>query len=92
MLSTATMPEYLFSRTAGIVGLLERLIEDGCSHAIDTGAEQLTCALLDSVDITVPHTPHREPDAGEVPAVPPRPSSRRRPRNAVFDDRGTATA
>ena len=47
MLTDGAMPEYLFRRTGGIVGLLERLIEDGCAQAIDTGAEQLTIDLLD---------------------------------------------
>ncbi|GAA3508906.1 hypothetical protein FHR32_000254 [Streptosporangium album] len=41
MLTTGKMPEYLFARTAGIVGLLERLIEDGCTAAIGTGRELL---------------------------------------------------
>src|SRR6266511_398060 len=30
MLTGGTMPEYLFRCTTGVVGLLERLIEDGC--------------------------------------------------------------
>ena len=42
MLTDGTMPEYLYRRTNGVVGLLERLIEDGCREAIDTGAEFLT--------------------------------------------------
>jgi Bacterial TniB protein len=42
MLAGGAMPEYLFRRTSGVVGLLERLIEDGCAAAIATGREQLT--------------------------------------------------
>ena len=32
MITSGTMPEYLFRRTTGVVGLLERLIEDGCAE------------------------------------------------------------
>lgn len=45
MLATGEMPEYLFRRTRGIVGLLRRLIEDGCAKASATGEEQHTPAL-----------------------------------------------
>ncbi|GAA1146151.1 MULTISPECIES: TniB family NTP-binding protein [Streptomyces violaceusniger group] len=47
MLTEGPMPEYLFDRTNGVVGLLERLIEDGCQEAIASGEEQLTETLLD---------------------------------------------
>ena len=50
MLTGGTMPEYLYRRTNGVVGLLERLIEDGCREAIGTGTERLDQALLDNVD------------------------------------------
>jgi len=39
MLTDGALPEYLHKRTNGVVGLLERLIEDGCREAIDTGTE-----------------------------------------------------
>ena len=39
MLSGGGMPEYLFRRTGGIVGLLKKLIQEGCRHAIETGTE-----------------------------------------------------
>ncbi|GAB1339833.1 hypothetical protein ACE1SV_64230 [Streptomyces sp. E-15] len=71
MLSSGTMPEYLYERTGGVVGLLERLIEDGCREAMDCGLESLTEGLLDSVTIDLTHATDRDPDAGEVPAVPP---------------------
>lgn len=100
MLSTGQMPEYLFRRTGGIVGLLERLIEDGCGEAIDTGTERLTVSVLDGVAISLDNLPQRNPAAGEVPAVPgtaasplPKPGNARparRPRNTVFDDTGAA--
>jgi hypothetical protein len=88
MLTGGPMPEYLFRRTSGVVGLLERLIEDGCAAAIATGRENLTTALLDDIDLTV-STAGRDPAAGEVPPVPPRPARRgRKPRSTVFDDHG----
>jgi hypothetical protein len=95
MLTDGVMPEYLFARTTGIIGLLERLIEDGCAHAIDTGAERLSTDLLDGVAINLGNVPGRDHTAGEVPDVPPRPARAARkakPRNTVFDDHGTANA
>lgn len=93
MLTSGTMPEYLFRRTNGIVGLLERLIEDGCAHAIDNDAERLTVDLLDTVDINLGTIDGRDATAGEIPAIPPRTPAQRgrnhKPRNTVFDDEGT---
>jgi hypothetical protein len=92
MLTAGVMPEYLFSRTAGVIGLLERLIEDGCSHAMDTDAECLTTDLLDEVDITLAAA-GRVPAAGEVPPIPAHGHRPRRPgRNTVFDDRSHVDA
>lgn len=68
------MSEYLFRRTDGVVGLLERLIEDGCTQAIDYGDERLSTGLLDGIDINLGNPAGRLPDAGEVPAVPQRPT------------------
>ncbi len=88
MLTAGAMPEYLFRRTSGVVGLLERLIEDGCAAAIATGREQLTTGLLDEINLTV-NVPGRDTAAGEVPAVPPRPARRAgKPRSTAFDDHG----
>jgi hypothetical protein len=88
MLTSGTMPEYLFRRTNGVVGLLERLIEDGCAVAISTGREDLTTGLLDDIDLSVDGT-GRDPAAGEIPAIPPRPARRAgKPRSTVFDDHG----
>lgn len=86
MLTTGDMPEYLFRRTNGIVGLLERLIEDGCAEAIATGTEQLTPALLDRVTIRLERLPVRDPAAGEIPEVPQQSKPRTARRNTVFDD------
>lgn len=99
MLTAGTMPEYLYRRTSGVVGLLERLVEDGCREAIDTGTEMLTESVLDTVTVNIDDDPDRDPAAGEIPAVPPAPGPRavkarrpRRGRNTVFDDRGPADA
>jgi hypothetical protein len=93
MLTGGTMPEYLFRRTGGIVGLLGCLIEEACMAAIDTGEERLTQELLDEVDIDLSNLPNRDPDAGELPDVPaqpamPRKTKKKRGRSTVFDDRG----
>jgi hypothetical protein len=70
--------------------LLERLIEDSCAEAIDSGQERLTEGLLDGIDISVEGLPCRDRHAGEIPDVPEVTSSRtRKPGgNTVFDDRG----
>ena len=94
MLTGEAMPEYLFRRTGGIIGLLERLIEDGCAQAIDTGAERLTVSLLDDLEISLVNA-GRDRVAGEVPEVPPRPATKvksARGRNTVLDDKGTPAA
>lgn len=87
-------------RSAGVVGLLERLIEDGCAEAVDSGTEKLTENLLDEITVNLGNDPTRDPAASEIPPVPPirtapapRPESGRRPRNTAFDDPGVpATA
>jgi hypothetical protein len=94
------MPEYLFRRTRGIVGLLRRLIEDGCAQAIATGEERLTPELLAGTAIRLGNLADLDPGAGEVPDIPedvPPPKSKKarssgRPRNTVFDDHGTRPA
>ncbi len=94
MLTAGHMPEYLYERTNGVVGLLERLIEDGCQEAIDSGAECLTEQLLDGIAITLTGDPSRDARAGEIPEIPEPPANSaktgRRSRNTVFDDRGPA--
>src|SRR6266508_562046 len=99
MPTTGEMPEYLFRRTGGIVGLLERLIEDGCTRAIAYGEERLTIDLLGRIELKIGNVPGRDPTAGEIPTVPPPPAAAKakrtggkRPRNTVFDDHGTPPA
>ncbi|WP_439678214.1 AAA family ATPase [Embleya sp. MST-111070] len=95
MLTGGTMPEYLMRRTDGVIGLLERLVEDGCQEAIDSGRETLDEDLLDEIVLSL-DDPDRDPRAGEVPAIPgsspPAPARRTAGRNTVLDDRGPAAA
>ena len=100
MLSGGDMPEYLFRRTGGIVGLLKKLIQEGCRHAIDTGDETITAGLLDALAISPRRPPGLDPDAGEIPDIPadagpaarkPRKAAEhrlRRPRRPRRRDRG----
>jgi hypothetical protein len=96
MLSGGAMPEYLFRRTGGIVGLVKKLVQEGCRHAIETGCEQITTGLLDTLALSPADLPGLDPDSGEVPDIPapPAPAARkpRKPRNTVFDDRGAPAA
>ena len=96
MLTAGGMPEYLFRRTRGIVGLLRRLIEDGCAKAIATGEERLTPELLAGTAIRLGNLADLDPGAGEIPLIPqdagppapPRKKPGKKPRNTVFDDHG----
>jgi AAA domain len=98
MLTTGAMPEYLFQRTRGIVGLLRRLIEDGCTEAISSGEERLTPELLARTTIRLGNLAELDPDAGEIPEIPqditpsPKKPSKKKPRNTVFDDHGGRAA
>jgi hypothetical protein len=94
MLTSDGMAEYLYDRTGGSIGLLRRLIEDGCAAAMKTGEECLTRDLLDDIRISLDSLSDLDPEAGEIPRipehVPPKePTKKRKPRNTVFDDRGT---
>jgi hypothetical protein len=95
MLTTGQMPEYLYSRSRGILGLLYRLIEDACDIAITTGKEVLTPEFLADIPIRLNDLDDLDPDSGEVPEIPndiaapaARGKSRKRGRNTVFDDHG----
>jgi hypothetical protein len=97
-LTGGTMPEYLFRRTGGVVGLLGCLIEEACMTAIETGAERLSLDLLEDIAIDLSKIPGRDAEAGEVPVVPEQRTSptakgtKKRGRNTVFDDRGGGLA
>jgi hypothetical protein len=97
MLTTGEMPEYLFGGTRGVVGLLRRLTEDGCTDALLTGEERLTPELLARATIHLGNLNDLDPAAGEVPDIPqnvapPTKSKPRRGRNTVLDDRGNRSA
>ncbi|MFC9810511.1 AAA family ATPase [Streptomyces virginiae] len=94
MLSTGTMPEYLFDRTNGVVGLLEKLIQRGCRLAIQDGTERLTPHALNQCAVSPTDLPDLDPDSGEQPTIPPvKKTSKRKTkgRNTVFDDDGPLT-
>lgn len=61
--ATGEMPEYLFDRTHGVVGLLRRLIEDDCTDAITTGEERLTPSLLARATIRLRNLDDLDPGA-----------------------------
>ncbi|WP_331747859.1 AAA family ATPase (plasmid) [Streptomyces sp. NBC_00984] len=100
MLTSGSMPEYLFRRSRGIVGLLRRLIEAGCTGAIASGEERLSLELLRSTPIRLGNLDDLDAETGEVPDIPqdvppPATSAKKsagRPRNTVFDDRGERPA
>ena len=99
MLSEGDMPEYLFEHTRGTVGILRKLIQKACRLAIETGEEEITTALLDTLTVTRKDLPGLDPDSGEIPDIiadagttpaARKPRSPRKPRNTVFDDHGAA--
>ncbi len=98
MLTTGEMPEYLYRRTHGIVGLLRRLIEDGCTEAITSREERLTPELLARTAIRLGNLADLDPEAGEILEIPQdvqppgKEKSRKRPRNTVYDDHGQRPA
>ncbi|OLZ73392.1 hypothetical protein AV521_04755 [Streptomyces sp. IMTB 2501] len=92
MLTAGGMPEHLFRRTNGVVGLLEKLIQTGCRHAIEIRAEHLTVDLLQRCTVSPTGLPDLDAASGEQPEIPEVPAARKkRPgRNTVFDDDGPA--
>ena len=77
MLSGGSMPEYLFGRTNGIIGLLKKLIQAGCRHAIETGAEtDHRRAPRHPRPSARPTCPDLDPGAGEIPDIPRHPPRR----------------
>jgi AAA domain len=97
MLSEGDMPEYLFRLTGGTVGILRKLIQKACRRAIETGEEEITAGLLDSLTLTRKDLPGLDPDSGEIPDILAAPDAKkparpRKPRNTVFDDHGAPAA
>ncbi|WP_199854890.1 TniB family NTP-binding protein [Streptomyces dioscori] len=92
MLTGGTMPEYLHRRTNGVVGLLERLIEDGCEEAMSSGSECLTESLLEGIDIILGNSfDQTSREAPKIPKHNPTSSRRTRNRNGSFDDKGPSS-
>lgn len=90
MLTEGIMPEYIYRRTGGVVGYIERLLGDGAALAMDTGTEEINEGVLDRVLIRA-GGPRRDAASGEEGDVPPQPASvkgKRKPRNKVLDDPG----
>ncbi|MFI8989864.1 AAA family ATPase [Streptomyces antimycoticus] len=95
MLTCGDMPEYLFRRTGGVVGVLEKLIQRGLRLAIEDGSERLTKDLLNQFTVTPGDMPDLDAASGEQPNIPPHePTSNKkaRGRNTVFDDDGPEAA
>ncbi len=97
MLSEGEMPEYLFRHTRGTVGILRKLIQKACRRAIESGEEEITAGLLDSLTLTRKDLPGLDPDSGEIPDILAAPDAKkparpRKPRNTVFDDHGAPAA
>lgn len=88
MLTGGSMPEYLFARTGGVVGVLERLLQRGCRMAIQEHGETLTESLLDRCVLSPTDLPELDADSGEQPVIPKLPKKPKPGRNTVFDDRG----
>ncbi|HEY1700410.1 MAG TPA: AAA family ATPase [Trebonia sp.] len=98
MLTGGDMPAYLYEHTHGSVGLLRRLIDDGCKRAMRTREERLTRDLLAGIRISVESLGDLDPESGEIPralrqdplAEPKKPRPKKpKPRNTVLDDHGT---
>lgn len=96
MLTGDDMPEYLFNRTGGVVGVLEKLIQHGCRRAIEDKSERLTKELFNQFTVTPGDMPDLDAESGEQPKIPQhKPTDgKKKPkgRNTVFDDDGPAAA
>lgn len=92
MLTSGSMPEYLFQRTNGVVGLLEKLVQRGGRVAIEESSERLGKDLLSRCAVSPTDLPDLDADSGEQPLIPPVKSPRKKPkaRNTVYDDTGPA--
>ncbi|MDQ0753544.1 hypothetical protein QF034_007775 [Streptomyces africanus] len=95
MLTDGGMPEYLFARTNGVVGILEKLIQHGCRRAMEDKSEGLTKDLLNQFTVTPGDMPDLDAESGEQPDIPvhtPTPKRNPKGRNTVFDDDGPEAA
>ncbi|MCH0561127.1 hypothetical protein [Streptomyces sp. MUM 16J] len=97
MLTEGSMPGYLYRRCKGVVGILARLIADGCQEAMDSGRELLDENLLDGIVIGRENRDEEEPPQPRGTAkASGRAQSGKGPagkrRNTAFDDRGPEAA
>ncbi|MFG2513532.1 AAA family ATPase [Streptomyces sp. NPDC048584] len=95
MLTSGGMPEYLYGRCAGVVGILGRLVRDAAIAAMQSGKEKIDEALLEGIIIGRENPAHgigQALDETGEPETPKPKTSRTRPRkasrNTVFDDHG----
>ena len=70
------LDRYLHQRTSGMIGSLSHLIRGAAIEAIQSGTEQITKKLLDTIDID--HAAQRESGPGRLPPAAPRPAGDRR--------------
>lgn len=80
VLTDDDLPEYLFRRTGGVVGTLNRLVTEACRVAVEnpdpaTGEERITAALLDGITANYSAEEGRIAEVGEVPDVPAAPAA-----------------
>ncbi len=93
VLTEGDLPEYLFRRTGGVVGTVNRLVTEAVLAAVDspdpeTGEERITIELLDGITANYSAEEGRVAEAGEIPDVPVvPPAAARAPRRA----KGTST-
>ncbi|MGW7253829.1 hypothetical protein [Streptomyces sp. NPDC054834] len=84
----ALMPQYLFRRSEGVIGILGRLITDAAQEAKDSGRETLDETLLDEIMIGREDRP-ADGVADETERAVPQSRTERCPgRSTVFDDLG----
>lgn len=91
VLTRDELPEYLFRRTGGVVGTLNRLVTEACLVAVGnpdpaTGEERITVELLNGITANYSAEEGRIAEVGEipdVPAVPPAPTAAPRGRRGA---------
>lgn len=91
ILTDGDLPEYLFRRTGGVVGTVNRLITEACRVVVPdpvTGEELITVELLDGITANYSADEGRVAEVGEIPDVPAVPAP---PRPAPKRNKGTST-
>ena len=75
VLTEGELPEYLFRRSGGVVGTVNRLVTEAVLTAVEnpdetTGEERITIELLDGITANYSAEEGRIAEVGEVPDVP----------------------